>query len=281
MSEWIDEPDREEFEHSGLKCLILRDPDLKMLCGYVGVLIGHLCYGRHCDSFPYRDLLPVRVHGGLTFSEVGDGEWRQRGYWWFGFDTAHGWDLVPKMRELEIEWFNEPYWTSYRTYKNFQYVRKNVESLADHLVTVEFIDWEFTWVWPFLLPIRAARWIWSRKGHVSRALSRMNEGEALFSLGATPGEKDGVKGLNLPIPGKPGEPLFITVSDEKPGFVVASHRKEDCVKGSKKTKCVDCHRKVWTSPSTRELFKRYPDTPVICVYCFKKRVEEEGDSEDE
>lgn len=282
MSEWMDEPDREEFEHSGLKCLVLRHPELKLLCGYVGVLKGYVCHGQHHEYVPYDDIFPVCVHGGLTYSGEGDGEWRPMGYWWLGFDTGHAWDLVPQIRELEMEWFNEPRAMSGTTYRNFQYVRKETESLAEHLVTVEFIDWEFTWVWPFLLPVRAARWIWSRKGHVSRVLSRMNEGEALFALGAMPGEKDGAKGLNIPIPGKPGEKLFIGVSDKKPDFVVASyHEKQYRIKGSKKTSCADCHRKVWIAPSTREIFKRYPGTPVICIDCFKKRVEEEGDSEDE
>jgi len=61
--EWMDEPDRQEFEHAGLKCLILRHPELKQLNGYVALPKGHPCYGKGYDN------IDVEVHGGLTFSE--------------------------------------------------------------------------------------------------------------------------------------------------------------------------------------------------------------------
>jgi len=105
--------------------------------------------------------------------------------------------------------------------------------------------------------------------------SKMTEGEALYSIGIRAVEKDGKKGLNMPIPGKPGETLFVEASDEKPGCIVASERKQDRVKGAKKTRCADCRCKVWISPSTQEMLKRYPGTPVICIACFVKRAEEE------
>jgi len=37
MTEWLDEPDKDEFEHDGLKGLILRNSELGHLCGYVAV----------------------------------------------------------------------------------------------------------------------------------------------------------------------------------------------------------------------------------------------------
>lgn len=110
--------------------------------------------------------------------------------------------------------------------------------------------------------------------------SRMTEGEALYSLGVRAVEKDGIKGVNLPIPGKPGENLFIPASDEKPDAIVTSDRKQDQVKGAKKTRCADCRCKVWISPSTQEMLRRYPGTPVICMACFVKRVEQEKKQED-
>lgn len=156
MSEWLDEPNREEFEHAGYRCLILRHHELGHLCGYVGVSKGHPCYGKDYDHIPYDDLFPVEVHGGLTFSRVGDGDTWQKGFWWLGFDCAHAWDLVPYMllhRELE---------SPDSTYKNFQYVRRETEDLASQVATLDFIDWQFKWVWPLLLPPRAARSIWTR-----------------------------------------------------------------------------------------------------------------------
>ena len=153
MTEWLDEPDKAEFEHAGLKCLILRHYELGHLCGYVAVPKGHLCYGKDYDHIPYDDLFPVEVHGGLTFSREGDGDTWPKGYWWLGFDCAHAWDCVPYM-PLELG----------GTYKNFRYVRRETEDLAEKVVTLEFIDWEFTWVWPLLLPLRTARRVWSKKG---------------------------------------------------------------------------------------------------------------------
>ncbi|GAI67576.1 unnamed protein product, partial [marine sediment metagenome] len=86
MTEWLDEPDTEEFEHARLKCLILRHQELGHLCGYVAVPKGHPCYGKHYDHMPYDDLFPVEVHGGLTFSREGNGNTWPKGYWWLGFD---------------------------------------------------------------------------------------------------------------------------------------------------------------------------------------------------
>lgn len=105
--------------------------------------------------------------------------------------------------------------------------------------------------------------------------SKMTEGQALYSLGVRAVEKDGKKGINLPIPGKPGETLFIEASDEKPECIVASEHKRDRVKGAKKTRCTDCQCKVWISPSTQEMRRRYPGTPVICLDCFVKRAKKE------
>ena len=111
--------------------------------------------------------------------------------------------------------------------------------------------------------------------------SKMTEGEALYSLGVRAIEKDGKKGINVPIPGKPGEDLFVQASDEKPDAIVASLHKKNRVKGAKKTRCADCRCKVWISPSTQVMLKRYPDVPVICIPCFVKRAEQENKKEKE
>lgn len=111
--------------------------------------------------------------------------------------------------------------------------------------------------------------------------SKMTEGEALYHLGVRPAVKDGKLGLELPIKGKNGEPLFIQASDEKPDAIVASRNKADRVKGARKTRCVDCRRKVWISPATQEMLRRYPGTPVICIPCFSKRAEKEENKKKE
>jgi len=104
--------------------------------------------------------------------------------------------------------------------------------------------------------------------------SKMTEGEALYSLGARAMVKDGKKGIQL-------AGLFIPASDEKPDAIVASEHKENRVKGAKKTRCADCRRRVWISPATQQMLKRYPGVPVICIACFVKRAEEETKTEKE
>ena len=168
MSEWLDEPNRDEFEHAGLKCLILRHTELGHLNGYVAAPRGHPCYGKDYERMPYDDLSPVEVHGGLTFSKEGDGDQRPEGYWWFGFDCAHAGDLVPLISRLLPNRLVPP--RDWETYRNFQYVRRETENLAEQLATLEFIDWEFCWVWPLLLPLKTARWIWSRRRYGSAGL---------------------------------------------------------------------------------------------------------------
>lgn len=156
--EWLDEPDRVEFEHAGYECLIIRHSELRHLCGYVAVLRGHPCYGKYCDRIPYEDLLPVSVHGGLTLSEEGDGEHRLVGRWWLGFDCAHFMDTVP----FVLEHFPGHSFLLGGTYRNIQYVRQETMSLAEQIAKLEFIDWQFAWVWPFFLPLRLAWRIWER-----------------------------------------------------------------------------------------------------------------------
>lgn len=72
LKDWFDE---------GVRCLILRGPSA--LCAYVGVPIDHPLAG-----FNYDDV-PLRCHGGLTFSAKGDGSMRPKGFYWFGYDYGH------------------------------------------------------------------------------------------------------------------------------------------------------------------------------------------------
>lgn len=127
---WMDEPDKAQWIHAGLDCLIVRGPG-GALCGYVGVPESHPGFERDYDE------VNVDVHGGLTFadkcqpSEEGD----HRGIchteenaanavvWWLGFDCAHSGDLCPKYDRLYLD----------ATYKTFAYVKRETERLADQL----------------------------------------------------------------------------------------------------------------------------------------------------
>lgn len=97
--------------------------------------------------------------------------------------------------------------------------------------------------------------------------SKMTEGEALYSIGARPAEKDGKKGLTL-------GGLFIEASDAKPDAIIAGDNKKYRVRGSKKFRCHDCRRKLWLAPGGQAMHRRYPDVPVICVVCVMKREKE-------
>jgi len=89
---WVSEPDVVSWvdEATGLPCLILRNPQMGNLCGYVGVSGGHPAFGHAYDGNDEvgECLSHARVHGGLTFAGprwdgVADG------YYYFGFDCAH------------------------------------------------------------------------------------------------------------------------------------------------------------------------------------------------
>lgn len=106
---WLDEPNRKEFTHSGLNCLILRGP-VGSLCGYVAVGKDHPFHGvwyggctkgcnpkpevlreilghpvpksmqewneKHprCEEFSHSPESILDVHGGLTYSGACSGE---------------------------------------------------------------------------------------------------------------------------------------------------------------------------------------------------------------
>lgn len=92
---WSSEPDRLEFEEFGLPCLMHRNP-LGAWCGYVAVPPGHPYYGRKGND--------LEVHGGITYADFCSGHvchtpkpGQPDNVWWFGFDCAHCWDLIPWM----------------------------------------------------------------------------------------------------------------------------------------------------------------------------------------
>lgn len=170
--EWEQEPDDEEFVHAELPCCIQRGP-LGSLCGYVGVPESHPNYPtRMKDINEYRRTdhvignetlkgdpdLPVRlydesyndlrvdVHGGLTYSAMGDGHrGRTEGFHWFGFDCAHLGDYYPptdpKVHEINQKYGHGPG----EVYRNWAYVRREVERLAEQLAVMmqppPYEDW--------------------------------------------------------------------------------------------------------------------------------------------
>ena len=127
---WLSEPDRMEFRHRGLPCLIRRNMALGILCGYVGVPPGHPWHGKNYDD------VDAGVDGGLTYSGKCDGEegegichvaekGEDADVWWLGFDAGHSFDLVPVMVERGL---------STGTYRDVSYMKRECISLADQVM---------------------------------------------------------------------------------------------------------------------------------------------------
>lgn len=145
---WQDEPDRVEFEHAGLPCLIVRGPQ-GSFCGYVAVSEGHPYFEQSYDS------ADVDVHGGLTYADHCHGHichvpkpGEPDNVWWLGFDCAHSGDYSPKYGG---EYWGKGYpWPDHKydhaaqlvahetdwcaeVYRDEAYVRREVEKLAQQL----------------------------------------------------------------------------------------------------------------------------------------------------
>ena len=133
---WDGEPDRQHFTTEyGFYGLIVRNT-LGNLCGYVAVNNDHPWHGVEYDNIEGGDGGYIDCHGGLTYSADNHkviGIKGEDGLWWVGFDCAHLGDLVPKMEGLKE---SDPVMASLKgtmsseTYKDFKYVRKCVELLA-------------------------------------------------------------------------------------------------------------------------------------------------------
>jgi len=68
--------------------------------GYVAVPPMHPAYKMDYDTL----MFPLEVHGGLTYSNFGDGVNAPENWWVFGFDTSHFQDCIdtwPKERVIE------------------------------------------------------------------------------------------------------------------------------------------------------------------------------------
>ena len=89
---------REEiFNHNGFKCIVVLHEiitshkevkDMKWRCGYIGISKKHPFYKKNYDEIEEKG--GTSVHGGLTFSDFGDGKVLPKDYtWWVGFDCNH------------------------------------------------------------------------------------------------------------------------------------------------------------------------------------------------
>ena len=143
------EGDSKFWRKDGYYCLIMRTPELKTLCGYVGVPRASTLYGHDVFSNSktkiQKDINKIRVHGGLTFSgkfEKKEGlpfESLSSDIWWFGFDTAHFQDLVPSMELFPAMQRKN------MQYRDIKYVETEVNNLLSQIKKID--DKHYSWFW--------------------------------------------------------------------------------------------------------------------------------------
>lgn len=134
---WDGEPDRVEWRHAGVACLIVRSVSTGALCGYVGVPPAHPWHG-----LPF-DVVEASTHGGLSYSEKcsppichvpAPGE--PDDVWWLGFDCGHAEDVSPGLL-VDSPHMNEIRKLMGGTYKSVEYVRAEVNRLAEQLAALK------------------------------------------------------------------------------------------------------------------------------------------------
>lgn len=209
---WMTESDREEFDHAGLKCLILRHAKMRHLCGYVGLTEKHPwfrksseqcllgCAGEEQEGIGKRKWMSwdcrfehdhptpgslLRVHGGLTFAAMGGdrygGDAYPKGFWWFGFDMAHCDDLSPGMENV-LRHVSVGHETT-GTYRDIEYVRGEVKSLAEQLKKYGKTGWFWSRYWPVYWYLCAVeeRWhwkLWRFRRDVDKLIPRLEAAES-------------------------------------------------------------------------------------------------------
>ncbi len=138
-------------ELTGRQCIILRQPN-GTLSGFVAVQVNHPLFGYAADAVP--GTLNIAVHGGLTYAATCESRqaeavsvchvppnrpgsstndmFEHSDLLWFGFDTDHHHDFVPKVQGGLDRQINHG-----RTYRDQGYVYRECIKLAAQLHRVE------------------------------------------------------------------------------------------------------------------------------------------------
>lgn len=152
MHPWeIEGNEPREFDHAGLRCLIMRGP-MGQWNGYVQVPEHHPFHGYSYNECPlgsgweHYSRTPegmIHIHGGLTFGgkiqrirkDLGGSceETDQYPGWWFGFDTAHHMDLAPKTFNY---YRGEGFSFHGETYRDLAFMEHEVRTLAEQLANI-------------------------------------------------------------------------------------------------------------------------------------------------
>lgn len=74
--------------------------------GYVAIPPSHILYKKHYDEVYYifeYETQQISIHGGLTYSDFGNGENAPKDWWVFGFDTSHFQDNLENWPKEAVE----------------------------------------------------------------------------------------------------------------------------------------------------------------------------------
>jgi hypothetical protein len=124
---WQYEPDYLAYVCDGYDCLIMRTA-VGCLTGYIAIPADHPWYDLEPDE------VPVRVHGGLEWKQVGNDHWRRTSredVVWFGFSCSHIGDYFPvdgmiyEKEAIPVD-DSSPFFTK-RSYKTIEYVKSHIE----------------------------------------------------------------------------------------------------------------------------------------------------------
>lgn len=118
-TEWLDEPNKLEWEHEGYKCVIIRNSKYGHLCGYVQLGDSHPWHGKNKKD---KEIADIDVHGGITYGGhhlLITNSKSISHVWWLGFDAGHnGLDNFPFIG------------CDNGTYKNIAFMKAECEKLV-------------------------------------------------------------------------------------------------------------------------------------------------------
>jgi len=120
-----------EWNEDGIERLILNIRG-SHFTQYLGIPTDHPLAGYGYDE------IPVRCHGGLTFSEEGKGGHYPAGFYWYGWDYAHAGDCIyfgidkeSVISEYGIDWtLEEVIEDGWSAYYDFKLLKELVEKIV-------------------------------------------------------------------------------------------------------------------------------------------------------
>jgi hypothetical protein len=133
---WMSEPDLCAWEGK-LPCLVLRDMNMGIWKGFVGLEESHPYHGKALEELlkiPETMEIFFSVYGGLSGVGRLPAKYKEfaKNYWWVGIETSHGGDLMPLITYENVEM--KP---GNQTYKDLKFIRKETNKLASALFRIK------------------------------------------------------------------------------------------------------------------------------------------------